>query len=173
MHFSCHSSEDNLAQPWVYSGIWNATASFNKQQKQVWMLMFETVRLKWQGISFFLLGCCLDTQLSTQKIFLKPQEENKSGSSFFSQGWKNKIAREINFWNSVHLESCRQLHEDCRGVRGGDSVRLQILGTSQERSGCGCSWGPWATPSRVYLVTEMDLKYLLVIVLLFSPDFFK
>lgn len=82
MHFSCHSSENNLAQPWVHSGIWNATASFNKQQKQVWMLMFEILHLKQQGISFFLLGCCLDTQLSTQEIFSKPQEENKSRSSF-------------------------------------------------------------------------------------------
>lgn len=133
MHFSCHSSENNLAQPWVHSGIWNATASFNKQQKQVWMLMFEILHLKRQGISFFLLGCCLDTQLSTQKIFSKPQEENKSRSSF--KGWKIKIARGIKFCNNIHLESCRQLHEDCRKVGGGDSVWLQILDTSQEGKG--------------------------------------
>jgi len=32
-----------------------------------------------------------------------------------------------------------QLHEDRRKVRGGGSVQLQMLDTSQEREGSGCS----------------------------------
>lgn len=67
LSFFAWSSEEKMAQPWVYKDIWNATPSYNKQQKHVWMLMFEMAGHKLFSVRVLLRY----TIIRTKKILKK------------------------------------------------------------------------------------------------------